>query len=152
MAQEQRPLMLRVLPEGGDSHFWKHYPEKDARDAKTKSRWYYHVHAPGSRDKDEHGKKARQTEDHRIARNPRGRGGAECVKEGAAVAGGDAGRHQPAYGQCTEHDDDGDGVSFEVVFHCLSLGACGKETAGNVLTINRGAHKTIVAQNVWGVR
>lgn len=55
MAQEQRPLMLRVLPEGGDSHFWKHYPEKDARDAKTKSRWYYHVHAPGSRDKDEHG-------------------------------------------------------------------------------------------------
>ena len=55
MAQEQRPLMLRVLPEGGDSHFWKHYPKGDARDAETKSRWYYHVHAPGSRDEGEHG-------------------------------------------------------------------------------------------------
>ena len=55
MAQEQKPLMLRVLPEGGDSHFWKHYPKGDARDADTKSRWYYHVHAPGSRDEGEHG-------------------------------------------------------------------------------------------------
>lgn len=54
MAQEQRPLMLRVLPEG-KGKFWKHYPDKDARDAQTKSRWYYHVHAPGSRDEDEHG-------------------------------------------------------------------------------------------------
>lgn len=54
MAQEQRPLMLRVVPEEG-AKFWKHYPEKDARDAKCKSRWYYHVHAPGSRDEDEHG-------------------------------------------------------------------------------------------------
>ena len=55
MAQEQRPLMLRVLPEGGESNFWTHYPKGDARDAKTKSRWYYHVHAPGSRDEGEHG-------------------------------------------------------------------------------------------------
>ena len=55
MAQEQRPLMLRVLPDGGESHFWKHYPKGDARDAKTRSRWYYHVHAPGSRDEGEHG-------------------------------------------------------------------------------------------------
>ena len=55
MAQEQRQLMLRVLPDGGDSHFWKHYPKGDARDAKTRSRWYYHVHAPGSRDEGEHG-------------------------------------------------------------------------------------------------
>ena len=54
MAQEQRPLMLRVVPED-EVHFWKHYPEKDARDANCKSRWYYHVHAPGSRDADEHG-------------------------------------------------------------------------------------------------
>ena len=54
MAQEQKPLMLRVVPED-EVHFWKHYPEKDARDAKCKSRWYYHVHAPGSRDEDEHG-------------------------------------------------------------------------------------------------
>ncbi|MFL0356179.1 DUF6969 family protein [Erythrobacter sp. GH1-10] len=54
MAQEQRPLMLRVVPED-EVHFWKHYPEKDARDAKCKSRWYYHVHAPGKRDADEHG-------------------------------------------------------------------------------------------------
>lgn len=55
MAQEQRPLMLRVLPDDGESHFWKHYPKGDARDAKTRSRWYYHVHAPGSRDEGEHG-------------------------------------------------------------------------------------------------
>lgn len=55
MATEQRPLMLRVLPEGGESKFWKHYPDQDARDAHTRSRWYYHVHAPGSRDAEEHG-------------------------------------------------------------------------------------------------
>lgn len=54
MAQEQRPLMLRVVPEEG-AKFWTHYPVKDARDKKCKSRWYYHVHAPGSRDADEHG-------------------------------------------------------------------------------------------------
>ncbi|HAU22012.1 MAG TPA: hypothetical protein DCS24_05350 [Erythrobacter sp.] len=54
MAGEGRPLMQRVLPEE-DVHFWKHYPEKDARDRDTKSRWYYHVHAPGQRDEDEHG-------------------------------------------------------------------------------------------------
>jgi hypothetical protein len=54
MAQEQRPLMLRVVPED-EVHFWKHYPPKDARSASCKSRWYYHVHAPGSRDEDEHG-------------------------------------------------------------------------------------------------
>ena len=54
MAQEQRPLMLRVVPETG-AQFWTHYPEKDARDTFCKSRWYYHVHAPGSRDPEEHG-------------------------------------------------------------------------------------------------
>lgn len=54
MAQEQRPLMLRVVPEDGAT-FWTHYPKKDARSASCKSRWYYHVHAPGSRDEDEHG-------------------------------------------------------------------------------------------------
>ena len=54
MAQEQRPLMLRVVPED-EVNFWKHYPEKDARDKFCKSRWYYHVHAPGSRDAGEHG-------------------------------------------------------------------------------------------------
>lgn len=54
MAQEQKPLMLRVVPEEG-AKFWKHYPEKDARDKFCKSRWYYHVHAAGSRDADEHG-------------------------------------------------------------------------------------------------
>ncbi len=54
MAGEQRPLMTRVLP-SQDVNFWKHYPEKDARDAKTKSRWYYHVHAPSNRDPGEHG-------------------------------------------------------------------------------------------------
>ena len=54
MAQEQKPLMLRVVPEEG-AKFWTHYPIKDARDKFCKSRWYYHVHAPGSRDEDEHG-------------------------------------------------------------------------------------------------
>ncbi|MEP3421990.1 MAG: hypothetical protein ABJN35_09675 [Erythrobacter sp.] len=54
MAQEQRPLMLRVVPEEG-ANFWTHYPKSDARDKFCKARWYYHVHAPGSRDAGEHG-------------------------------------------------------------------------------------------------
>jgi len=54
MAQEQKPLMLRVVPEDGAT-FWTHYPKNDARDEFCKSRWYYHVHAPGSRDANEHG-------------------------------------------------------------------------------------------------
>lgn len=54
MAQEGRPLMTRVLPVA-DVHFWAHYPDDDARDAVTRSRWYYHVHAPGDRDPAEHG-------------------------------------------------------------------------------------------------
>lgn len=54
MALEQRPLMARVLP-AGDVHIWAHYPDDDARDGETGSRWYYHVHAPGERDPAEHG-------------------------------------------------------------------------------------------------
>lgn len=54
MAAEQRPLMLRVLPETG-VQLWKHYPPKDARDKHCLSRWYYHVHKPGDRHEDEHG-------------------------------------------------------------------------------------------------
>lgn len=54
MVQEQRPLMLRVVPEDG-ANFWTHYPKGDARDKNCKARWYYHVHAPGSREADEHG-------------------------------------------------------------------------------------------------
>lgn len=54
MAREGVPLMLRVLPEN-DIRFWDHYPDNDARDARTRSRWYYHVHAPGDRDPGEHG-------------------------------------------------------------------------------------------------
>jgi hypothetical protein len=54
MARERRPLMRRVLPEG-EVHFWEHYPDDDARDAQTRARWYYHVHAPGERDPAEHG-------------------------------------------------------------------------------------------------
>lgn len=54
MAQEQKPLMLRVVPKDGAT-FWTHYPKNDARDKFCKSRWYYHVHAPGNRDADEHG-------------------------------------------------------------------------------------------------
>ncbi|MEL6541394.1 MAG: hypothetical protein AAF249_09140 [Pseudomonadota bacterium] len=54
MAQEQKPLMLRVIPEEGAT-FWTHYPKADARSASCKARWYYHVHANGSRDADEHG-------------------------------------------------------------------------------------------------
>ncbi len=54
MAQEQRPLMLRVVPEDGTT-FWTHYPKTDARDKFCKARWYYHIHAAGKRDTDEHG-------------------------------------------------------------------------------------------------
>lgn len=54
MAQAGVPLMLRVLPDA-DLRFWDHYPDNDARDRHTRSRWYYHVHAPGDRDPDEHG-------------------------------------------------------------------------------------------------
>lgn len=54
MAADGRPLMARVLP-AGDIHFWAHYPDDDARDRITRSRWYYHVHAPGDRDPAEHG-------------------------------------------------------------------------------------------------
>jgi hypothetical protein len=54
MAREGTPLMMRVLPHG-DLRFWDHYPANDARDQRTRSRWYYHVHAPGDRDQHEHG-------------------------------------------------------------------------------------------------
>lgn len=54
MAQDGMPLMRRVLPDA-DLRFWDHYPDNDARDRLTRSRWYYHVHAPGDRDPDEHG-------------------------------------------------------------------------------------------------
>lgn len=54
MASEGRPLMKRVLPEAGVL-LWEHYPDDDARDEITRSRWYYHVHAPGDRDPAEHG-------------------------------------------------------------------------------------------------
>lgn len=54
MAKEGRPLMQRVLP-SEEVLFWEHYPDNDARDARTRSRWYYHVHAPGDRDPGEHG-------------------------------------------------------------------------------------------------
>lgn len=54
MADECRPLMQRVLPQG-DIHWWAHYPEDDARDRLTRSRYYYHVHEPGERDPREHG-------------------------------------------------------------------------------------------------
>lgn len=54
MAKQQRPLMMRVLPPD-EVRFWDHYPDNDARDQRTRSRWYYHVHAPGDRDPREHG-------------------------------------------------------------------------------------------------
>lgn len=54
MAAEGSPLMQRVLP-ATDVHWWEHYPDDDARDELTRSRWYYHVHAPGDRDPGEHG-------------------------------------------------------------------------------------------------
>lgn len=54
MAQEQRPLMTRVVP-SDEVNFWKHYPPKDARDKYCRSRWYYHVHTAGRRDGEEHG-------------------------------------------------------------------------------------------------
>ncbi|MFC4291708.1 DUF6969 family protein [Sphingorhabdus arenilitoris] len=54
MVKDGRPLMKRVLPDD-EVHWWEHYPKADARDKHTKSRWYYHVHAPGDRDPEEHG-------------------------------------------------------------------------------------------------
>ena len=54
MASEGVPLMQRVLPDA-EAVVWEHYPDDDARDAVTQSRWYYHVHAPGDRDPAEHG-------------------------------------------------------------------------------------------------
>ncbi|MCU0948753.1 MAG: hypothetical protein MUF47_10960 [Porphyrobacter sp.] len=54
MAREGTPLMMRVLPPD-NVQFWDHYPDNDARDQHTRSRWYYHVHAPGDRDPLEHG-------------------------------------------------------------------------------------------------
>lgn len=54
MAAEGRPLMQRVLPQG-DIHWWAHYPDDDARDRLTRSRYYYHVHEPGDRHPGEHG-------------------------------------------------------------------------------------------------
>lgn len=55
MAQEQKPLMQRVLPQEEDIKWWAHYPKFDARSKKCQSRWYYHVHKPGTRSDDEHG-------------------------------------------------------------------------------------------------
>ena len=46
--------MQRVLPQG-DLQYWAHYPDDDARDRVTRSRYYYHVHEPGDRDPREHG-------------------------------------------------------------------------------------------------
>ncbi len=54
MAAEGRPLMQRILPDA-QVLWWEHYPDNDARDERTRSRWYYHVHAPGDRDAAEHG-------------------------------------------------------------------------------------------------
>lgn len=54
MSQEGKPLMQRVLPEE-DIKWWEHYPKFDARSKKCQSRWYYHVHKPGTRSDDEHG-------------------------------------------------------------------------------------------------
>jgi len=54
MASAGRPLMARVVPADKVS-FWEHYPEADARDEVTRSRWYYHAHAPDDRDAREHG-------------------------------------------------------------------------------------------------
>lgn len=54
MASEGHPLMSRVVPQD-KVLFWEHYPKNDARDIRTRSRWYYHVHAAGDRDPGEHG-------------------------------------------------------------------------------------------------
>lgn len=54
MAGAGAPLMARVVTQD-QVLFWAHYPEDDARDERTRSRWYYHVHAPGDRDPVEHG-------------------------------------------------------------------------------------------------
>ena len=49
MFEERRPLLSRVLPESG-AQKWAHYPAKDARDTRCRSRWYFHAHSNPSHD------------------------------------------------------------------------------------------------------
>lgn len=55
IAEAGQPLMLRVVPSGGDFLAWNHYPPDDAVDPQSGARWFYHAHGPGERDAGEHG-------------------------------------------------------------------------------------------------
>lgn len=54
MGGDGMPLMLRVLG-NATPEIWEHYPADDAVDPLTACRWFYHTHAPGERDPEEHG-------------------------------------------------------------------------------------------------
>lgn len=54
MARERRSLLERVVPDAKAAD-WTHYPAKDARDARCRSRWYYHVHSSEGRKEERQG-------------------------------------------------------------------------------------------------
>lgn len=54
MARERTSLLERVVPSARATD-WTHYPAKDARDARCRSRWYYHVHSGGDREEERQG-------------------------------------------------------------------------------------------------
>lgn len=55
MAEEQRPLMCRILPEGVPLRLWDRYPLGDIVSPSTGARAFYHAHPNGGADDDEHG-------------------------------------------------------------------------------------------------
>lgn len=54
MASAGVPLMARVLGSKAPK-IWEHYPADDAIDRSSGCRWFYHTHAEGERDANEHG-------------------------------------------------------------------------------------------------
>lgn len=55
MAEQGRPLMRRVLPEGMPMRLWNRYPEGDLVSPATGARAFYHAHPGGGDDQGEHG-------------------------------------------------------------------------------------------------
>lgn len=55
VAQTGVPVMRRVLPEGAVFRIWDHFPDDDAVDAESGSRWFYHAHEPNEGWHEEHG-------------------------------------------------------------------------------------------------
>lgn len=55
VAEAGSPLMRRVLPEDAVFRIWDHFPDNDAVDETSGSRWFYHAHAPEEGRTEEHG-------------------------------------------------------------------------------------------------